>query len=294
MASVMGGGGRMMGSSGSMIRRPQYRSGAGTGIGGGAARSGAIGTGSSGGIGRMAGGGGAYGGAYGGAAPPQPAQPMNMQMNQPPPQQYKPYQPPNINYQAPGAGQLGQSLDQMRGYSEGFMDPDSEYYQRLSEGMQENIGKQTEAKKRAAQLQSVYGGMGAGGAEMMQQQSDLGQAGLEQMGGAAADLRLQAPQMGMQALQSTFSPQLGLQGMQEQGRQFGQNLQQQYAGMGEQSRQFGAGLGEQGRQFGVSSGLQGQQMAQQAAMQQWEMQMQQYMAEMQQQQQMMQMMAGMY
>jgi len=219
--------------------------------------------------------------------PPQPQAPMQMNYQAPPQQQYPPTQAKAPTWRPPGEGQLGQSLGQMRGYSEGFMDPDSDYYKRLVEGMEETIGGQTEAKKRAAQLQSVYGGMGAGGAEMMQQQSQLGQAGLEQMGGAAADLRLQAPSMGLQALQSTFSPQLGLQGMQEQSKQFGANQDLNYAQMGEQSRQFGAGLGEQGRQFGIGAGLQSQQMAQNAAMQQWQQQ-QQY------EQMMMQMIAGMY
>lgn len=263
-------------------------------------RGGASATGGGGGAGwgggGMSSGGGGAGGGMGGYSPPPmpkppqpppPPKPMQMNFQQPQAQQYQPMQQRAPRWQGPGGGQLQQNLNKMTGYGEDFMDPESEYYQRMVEGMQESIGGQTEAKKRAAQLQAIYGGMGAGGGEMMQTQADIGQAGLEQMGGAAADLRMRAPQMGLQAMQSTFNPQMGLQGMQEQSRQFGGRQALDYARMGEQSRQFGAGLGEQQRQHGVGAGLQSQQMAQNAAMQQWQMQQQQ-------QENMMRMMAGMF
>jgi hypothetical protein len=237
---------------------------------------------------------GAPGGSGVPAAPPPPA-PMQQQLNIPPQQQFSPYQAQPINYQAPGAGVLGERLGQMGEFATGMLDPESDYFKRLMAGLQQQIGGQSQAQQRAAALRAAYGGMGGGrGGEMMQTQADIARSGLRATGAAGAQLRLAAPQMGMQALQSTFAPQLGVQQLTEQARQFGAGLTQQQQQMAEASRQFGAGLGEQGRQFGVGAGLQAQQMAQNAAQRQWEMQQQQYMAQQAQQAQMMQMMAGMF
>jgi hypothetical protein len=219
---------------------------------------------------------------------------MQQQIQMPPPQQYRPYQPTPIDYQPMQQGQLGQNLERMGGVAEGFLDPDSEYYQRLLSGMQGQIGKQSAAQQRAAALRAAYGGLGGGrGAEMMQTQADIGRAGLEASGAAGAQLRLAAPQMGMQALQSTFAPQLGIQQSQEASRQFGTGLEQQQRQMAEQSRQYGAGLAEQGRQYGVGAGLQAQGMAQQGALAQWQMQQQAETQRRAEQLAMMQMLAGM-
>jgi hypothetical protein len=139
----------------------------------------------------------------------------------------------------------------------GLMDPNSDYYKRLSAGMQRQIGQQSAAQERGAALRGAWGGLGAGASpELLATQADISQAGLEAQGQAEAGLRLQAPQLGMQGLQSTFQPQLG------------------YHQLGEGSRQFGAGMGEQARQFGAGLGLQQQQMAAQAAQQQAQMQQQ--------------------
>lgn len=164
----------------------------------------------------------------------------------PPPQQFEPatYSDPNIGY--------------MANYAKGLMDPESDYYKRLSAGMQRQIGEQSAAQQRAAALRGAWGGLGGGrGAEVMQTAADIGQAGLEAQGQAEAGLRLAAPQLGMQALAGTFQPQLG------------------YHQLTEGSRQWAGGMGEGARQFGAGVGLQQQQMASQAAAQQAQLQMQQ-------------------
>ena len=129
--------------------------------------------------------------------------------------------------------------------------------------MQQQIGGQAAAGQRSAALRGAWGGLGGGqGGEVMQTQADIGQAGLEAQGQAEAGLALQAPALGMQGMQSTFAPYLGIEQM------------------GEQSRQFGAGLGEQQRQYGGNMAFQQQQMAGQQAWQQAQLQQQQQMAQM--------------
>jgi len=154
-------------------------------------------------------------------------------------------------------GSLGGNLDAMSQYSQGLMDPNSDYFKRLSGAAQEQIGQQSAAQQRASALRGAQSGFGAGaGAVQMATSADIGQAGLEAQGQAAAGLALQAPAMGMQGLQSTFSPYLGIEQL------------------GEQSRQFGANLGENQRQYGVGVGLQQQQQAAQQAWQQAQIDMQ--------------------
>lgn len=155
--------------------------------------------------------------------------------------------PPAQQYQRAQADpRLTGDLNKMSQYGQGMMDPQSDYYQRLSQGMQQQIGGQAAAQQRASALRGAWSGMGAGASpEQMMTSADIGQAGLEAQGQAEAGLRLQAPQIGAGMMQSTFQPRLG------------QNQ------MLEQSGQFGAGLGESGRQFGANVGLQQQQMANQ-------------------------------
>lgn len=200
--------------------------------------------------------------------PMQPGQP-NAQFSMPPAQQYQ-----------AGGGSV-QGVPELLGAGKGLLQPGSDYYQRLSEAMQQQIGAQSAAAQRASALRGAWSGFGAGAApETMATSADIGRAGLEASGQAQANLALQAPQLGMQALQSTFSPQISM-------RQ-----------LGEQSRQFGAGLGEQARQFGVGAGLQQQQLAAQQAWQQAQLQQQAQLAQqqqaMQQQQMLMSLMAGMF
>ena len=184
-------------------------------------------------------------------APQMPTQP-SAQINVPPAQQYSPYA---------GGGQLEQNLGTMAQYGQGLMDPGSDYYQRLSQAMQQQIGGQAAAQQRAAALRGAWGGLGAGASpEMMATTGQIGQAGLEAMGAAEAGLALQAPQIGAGMMQSTFGPGLGLQQL------------------GESSRQFGAGMGEQARQYGGNLALQQQQMANQQAWQQAQLQQQSQMA----------------
>jgi len=134
--------------------------------------------------------------------------------------------------------------------------------------MQRQIGAQSAAQERSAALRGAWSGLGGGqGGEAMMNMADIGQAGREAQGQAEANLRLQAPQLGMQGLQSTFQPQLG------------------YNQLNEGGRQFGAGLTEQARQFGGNLALQQQQMAQNAALAQAQMGMQGSMFNAQQQNQ---------
>ena len=227
-----------------------------------------------------------YGGAPGrspggGAAPqvraPQMSAPTMTQFNMPSAQpfrqapQYRPSQArdPNLGY--------------MAGQGKGLMDPNSDYYKRLSAGMQQQIGGQAAAGERASALRGAWSGFGAGASpEQMMTSADIKQGGLEAQGQAEANLRLQAPQIGAGMLQSTFAPQLGYGQLQEGSRQFG-------AGLAEQSSQFGAGLGESQRQFGANVGLQQQGMANQIAQLQAQMSQEANMFNAQAQQQQQQM-----
>jgi hypothetical protein len=184
----------------------------------------------------------------------------------------------------------------MAGYGKGMLDPDSDYYQRLSQGMAQRIGAQSAAQQRAAAMRGAWGGFGAGASpERLQTQADLGQAGMEATGQAEAGLRLAAPQIGAQMLQSTFNPQLGYNQLTEGSRQWAGSL-------GEQSRQFGYGQQAQQNQFGANLALQQQQMANQMAQAQagYSQQANMFNAQMQADQQrmqweaMMNQMAGLY
>jgi hypothetical protein len=206
---------------------------------------------------------------------PQLPQQPSTQVNTPAYGQYQapdPYQA----YQGPSTLLQG-NLDKMSQTGSGLMDPNSDYYKRLSASMQRQIGGQSAAGQRAAALRGAWSGMGAGASpEMMMTQAGLGQAGLEAAGQAQADL-----------------PLMGIEQLGEQSRQYGY-------GQAQQAGQYGHGAAEGARQFGVGVGLQqqelaGQQAWQQAQLQQNQQQMQ-YQAAMQQQQNqmaMMEMMAGM-
>ena len=76
------------------------------------------------------------GGASGGGA--------NTQMNMPPTSPYTPYG--GGGGDGGGGGGLGGNLDYMSQYSQGLMDPNSDYYKRLSGAMQEQIGGQAAAQ----------------------------------------------------------------------------------------------------------------------------------------------------
>lgn len=220
-------------------------------------------------------------------APQLPTQP-SAQANFPAAQQYQAYGgaggggaagagvvPGGAGGPGPG-GMLGENLAAQSAAGQGMLDPGSDYYQRLSQAMQGQIGGQMEAQRRAAALRGAWSGFGAGASpEMLATQGDISQAGLGAQGAAEAGLALQAPGMGMQAMQGTFAPLLGIQQL------------------GEQSRQFGAGMGERARQFGIGTGMQQQQMAAQQAAQQAQLQQQAAMANQQAQMQQMQMMAQM-
>ena len=148
-------------------------------------------------------------------------------------------------------------MDLMKPFQEkalGLMDPGSDYYKSMLQRMRQDIGADTAAKERSAALASAESGFGAGAnPQLMQMQSQLGEAGLEAQGRAATDLNLAAPQLGMQ-----------------------------FANMARQGYENLANFGEGQRRFDVGTGLQQQQMAQQ--MEQWrqEQEFQRWMAMQQQ------------
>lgn len=132
---------------------------------------------------------------------------------------------------------LAEDLGAMSEYGKGLMDPESDYYRRMSAEMQRQIGEQAGAQGRGAALRGAWSGMGAGASpELMATQADISQAGLEAQGVAESGLRLEAPKLGAGMVQSTFGPRLGVSRLGEESRRYG-------AGMAEGARQFGAGLG---------------------------------------------------
>ena len=202
-------------------------------------------------------------GGFGGGA-------TTTQLDFPEAQPYQPYGGGGIAAEraartgARAQGSLGGNIGAVSEAGAGLLDPESDYYKRLSAEMGRQIGGQAAAGQRSAALRGAWGGLGGGqGGEVMQTAADIGQAGLEARGVAESGLALQAPGMGAGMLGSTFGPLLGIEQLGEQSRQFG-------AGLGEGSRQFGAGLGlqqqqmaQQGSQFGAGMDLQYQQLAQQ-------------------------------
>ena len=184
---------------------------------------------------------------------PSPRTPTNSQIEMPPAEQYNPGSYSNPN------------LEVMANYGKGLMDPESDYYKRMSQSMRDQIGRQSAASQRAAALRSAHSGAGTQSPEMMASAADIGTAGMQAQGQAEANLRLQAPQIGAGMLQSTFQPELG------------------YSQLEEGSNQFGAGLSENARQFGVSAGIQQQGMSNQMAAMQAQMAQQAQMFNAQQQ-----------
>lgn len=162
----------------------------------------------------------------------------------------------------PDYGNLQGNLGVMSEFGQGMMDPNSDYFKRLNQAMQAQLGKQSQAAQRAMALRGAQSGFGGGaGPEVMAGQRDIAVAGQEARGEAGANLALQAPQLGMQALGSTFQPTLGMTGQQAQQQQYGQ------------------GLGQRQWEFGQGQGVQQQQMAQQQAQHQSQLDMQRYLAE---------------
>jgi hypothetical protein len=170
--------------------------------------------------------------------------------------EYEPYDPFG------GNPELSANLTQTAGVGGGLMDPESDYYKRLSQAMQRQIGGQGAAQQRSAALRGAWSGFGGGASpETMATTADIGQSTLEAQGLAEAGLALEAPKVGAQIMGSTFNPMLA------------------HSGMIEGSRQFGAGQGEGARQFGVGVGLTQQQMAQQRAQREAEMEQDAYFRE---------------
>ena len=158
-------------------------------------------------------------------------------------QYQKPQQPAGAQAFSPYTQDLMSLLKPFQEKALGLMDPGSDYYQAMLQQMRGDLGAQTAAQQRGAALAGAESGFGAGASpEMMQMQSQLGEAGLEAQGRAATDLNLAAPQLGLQ-----------------------------FANMARQGFENLANFGEGQRQFDVGTGLEQQRMAQQ--MEQWRQQM---------------------
>ncbi len=196
------------------------------------------------------------------------------QVSTPPAPQYQPgaQYGPNT-YRDPNLTTLAQA-------GTGLLDPSSDYYQRLNEGMRAQIGQESGAAQRAAALRAAQSGMGVGASpELLETQGLIGRGGLQAMGAASADLRLRAPELGGQLTAATFGPTQQQFGRDEQSKQFG-------FGQAQQAGQFGAGLasGQWGTGLQAAQAQQGQaaQQAQfqaQLTQQQQQLQMQRYLAE---------------
>jgi hypothetical protein len=175
----------------------------------------------------------------------------------------------NINYEQPAAyqperfhlsGEAQSGLGKLSEVGAGLMDPDSEYYKRLVGGMREQIGKGTAADQRSQALRQAYAGGGHTG-EAQMNVADIGQAGLEAEGQAAADMRLKAPGMGAGILSDATGKRMGAEqyghGAYQAGSQYGHGAEQQ-------AGQFGAGLGLEQQRMGLQAEIANQQAAQQA------------------------------
>lgn len=172
---------------------------------------------------------------------------------------------PQLPYQ-PGAPQANQMIDALSGAGQGLLDPNSDYFKQLSGRMSEQMGAQTEAQQRAAALRATRSGLGMGASpELLSAQSEIGTAGMGQMGQAQADLALRAPQVGGQLVSPALSGSIGLQGQALSGYMGQQQLAAQ-----QQAQQLNANL--QAQQQAA------QQQALQAQMQMQAQQMQQQMA----------------
>ena len=107
----------------------------------------------------------------------------------------------------------------------GLLDPNSDYYQRLMDGMKTRLGKESEAAQRAAALRASRSGMGAGASpELLETQGEIGIGGLNAQGEAGANLRLEAPKLGAGMALGAGNLALGGEQLTEGGRQFDEGL----------------------------------------------------------------------
>lgn len=141
----------------------------------------------------------------------------------------------------------------------GLLDPSSDYYQRLVEGMKSRIGKEAGGNYRAAALRAAQGGFGGGqSGELMDMQADIGRAGLEAQGEAGANLRLEAPKTGASMALGAGGLTLGGEQLEEGGRQFDvgteEGARQFNQAQQQQAGQFGQSLGQRQTEFGGSQG----------------------------------------
>lgn len=175
---------------------------------------------------------------------------------------FKKFQPtPRSGTAASGGGQLPGASQQTAGAvaqaGTGLLDPQSDYFQRLMDGMKSRLGKESAAKQRSAALRAAQSGFGGGASpELMAAQRDIGVGGLEAMGEAGANLRLAAPQLGGQLALGGGRLQLG-------GEQLGERARQFDVGLAEGGRQFDVGMGQRQTEFGGTQGMQAAGMQQQ-------------------------------
>lgn len=169
---------------------------------------------------------------------------------------------PHQTYQGPG-GELGGLLSSVGGAGAGLLDPNSDYFRRLMEKMEAQMGRQTGARQQGAALRAARSGFGGGqSGELMAANRDIGVAGERAYGEAGANLLLEAPKIGGELASRAIGPMTDLERL------------------GEQSSQFSSGQAEDARKFGVSTGVEQERMAAERSFQEAQLEQQRYMAEM--------------
>lgn len=149
---------------------------------------------------------------------------------------------PQMPYQ-PGAPAVQNITNPLTEAGTGLMDPGSAYSQRMKTEALKTIGDQTGAQQRAAVLNAARAGYGTGqSAELLETQGEIGQAGLEAQGQAAAGLQLEAPKVGAQILNPALNAQVGLQSNDLSAwlsqQQLGQQAQAQQANIALEQQRF--------------------------------------------------------
>ncbi len=141
----------------------------------------------------------------------------------------------------------------------GLLNPGSDYFQRLMDGMKTRLGKESGAKYRSAALRASQGGFGGGqSGELMDVQGDISRAGIEAGGEAGANLRLEAPKLGAGMALGAGGLQLGGEQLIEGGRQFDKGLTEGArkfdTGLDWQKDAFGQNMGQRQTEFGAGQG----------------------------------------
>lgn len=174
-----------------------------------------------------------------------------------------------------GQGSSGQIAGGVASYGEGLMDPGSDYYQRLVDGMKTRIGKESAGMQRGNAIRAAQSGFGGGmSGNLMAANQDVNVAGMEAQGEAGAGMRLEAPKLGAGMALGAGGLKLGGEQLAEGGRQFdegldwnkdafGQSLGQQQLEHGAAQGQFASAQQQQADEYAASAAAQEAQFQQQ-------------------------------